>query len=383
MTSNPAVSRSIPGIPEQYATRMAFFVAGLGTAAWAPLVPYAKARLVLDDGTLGLLLLCLGAGSILSMPVAGLVAARYGCRLVISLAMVVLCLILPGLAVISHTPTFIIALLLFGASIGIIDVVINIQAVIVEKAAGKTMMSGFHGLFSLGGIVGASGVAGLLWLGLSPLQAMLAVCTIVLVALLTLGKHLLPYATEQQGPTFVMPHGIILFIGFLCFVCFLAEGAMLDWSAVFLTSVRNLDPAYAGLGYAAFAMTMTIGRLSGDYLVRILGGVTTLAVGGLIAAGGFIVCVTIPATSAAFLGFAMIGLGASNVVPVLYSATGRQTVMPPHLAVAAVTTFGYSGILSGPALIGFIAHGTSLQTAFLCVAAMLLLLPAFCRIAAR
>ena len=151
---------------------------------------------------------------------------------------------------------------------------------------------------------------------------------------------------------------------------------MLDWSAVFLKSLRHINPAHAGWGYAVFSVAMTIGRLSGDRVVQSFGRRTVIVFGGISAASGLVVAVLIPTWIAALAGFGMVGLGASNIVPVLYSALGRQRVMPANLAVGAVTTVGYLGILAGPALIGFIAHAASLPTAFLCVAAMLLLVAA-------
>lgn len=362
----------IPGRLEQMSTRIAFFIAGFGIAAWAPLVPYAKARAGLDEGTLGLLLLCLGVGSILAMPMAGVLASRFGCRRVLSGGTILICLALPLLATVSSIPLLITALFLFGAGLGTVDSTVNLQAVIVERASGKNMMSGFHGLFSLGGIVGAAGVSALLGLGVSPLGAMLVVIVFLLVSLFKAAPHLLPYGSESTGPAFAVPHGVVLLIGSLCFVVFLAEGAVLDWSAVFLASERNLDTAYAGLGYAAFALTMTAGRLTGDAIVRRLGATRVIVLGGLTAAAGLMLATLAPAWEAALVGYALVGAGCSNIVPVLYTAVGKQTVMPENIAVPAITTLGYAGILAGPAVIGFIAHGSSLSFAFGLIAVLLL-----------
>ncbi|WP_347927435.1 MFS transporter [Pseudomonas helvetica] len=361
-----------PGRLEQMSTRIAFFIAGFGVAAWAPLVPYAKARAGLDDGTLGLLLLCLGVGSILAMPMAGMLASRFGCRRVLSGGTLLICLALPLLATVSSIPLLIAALFLFGAGLGTVDSTVNLQAVIVERASGKTMMSGFHGLFSLGGIVGAAGVSALLGLGISPLGATLVVIVFLLVSLLKAAPHLLPYGSESSGPAFAIPHGVVLFIGSLCFIVFLAEGAVLDWSAVFLTSERDLDTAYAGLGYAAFALTMTVGRLMGDAIVHKLGATRVIVFGGLTAAAGLLLATLAPAWEAALIGYALVGVGCSNIVPVLYTAVGKQNVMPENIAVPAITTLGYAGILAGPAVIGFIAHGSSLSFAFGLIAVLLL-----------
>ncbi|MFH6568125.1 MULTISPECIES: MFS transporter [Pseudomonas] len=361
----------IPGRLEQMSTRIAFFIAGFTLAAWAPLVPYAKARAGLDEATLGLLLLCLGAGSILAMPVAGILATRFGCRRVLIGGTLLICLALPLLATASSMPLLVATLFVFGAGLGCVDSTVNLQAVIVERASGRNMMSGFHGLFSVGGIAGAAGVSALLALGLSPLWAIVVVIVLTLAALLKAAPHLLPYGSESSGPAFAVPHGVVLFIGLLCFTVFLAEGAMLDWSAVFLTTEKNIGEAYAGLGYAAFALTMTAGRLTGDTIVKRLGARRVIVVGGIFAAAGMALATLAPSWEVSLLGYALVGMGCSNIVPVLYTAVGKQTVMPEHIAVPAITTLGYAGILAGPAAIGFIAHASSLSMAFLLIAAML------------
>lgn len=372
MTSFTNTARSERAVQEQNSTRIAFFIAGFSIASWAPMVPYAKARVGLDDGTLGLLLLCLGVGSIISMPMAGALAAKYGCRRLLVACTVLICLCLPLLATVSSLPLLVAVLFVFGAGMGGVDCTANVQAVIVEKASGKTMMSGFHGLFSLGGIVGAAGVSGLLALGMSPLVAMCVVVVLTLLALAKATPGLLPYGSPSDGPAFAIPHGVVLFIGLLCFTVFLAEGAMLDWSAVFLSSLRGVDPAYAGLGYAVFAVTMTLGRLFGDAIVHRVGSTRVIILGGLCAAAGLAIATWVPAWEAALLGFALVGAGCSNIVPVCYSAAGRQKTMPESVAIPAITTVGYAGILVGPAAIGFIAHGSSLEIAFTIVAVMLL-----------
>ncbi|WP_160107538.1 MFS transporter [Pseudomonas izuensis] len=371
MTNLNTQTEFVPGRLEQMSTRVAFFIAGFGIAAWAPLVPYAKARAGLDEGTLGLLLLSLGVGSILAMPMAGILATRFGCRKVATGGTLLICLALPLLATVSSIPAMIAALFLFGAGLGTVDSTVNLQAVIVERASGRNMMSGFHGMFSLGGIVGAAGVSALLGLGLSPLGATLVVMVLLLVALAKAAPHLLPYGSESSGPAFAVPRGIVLFIGGMCFIVFLAEGAALDWSAVFLAQERGIDTAYAGLGYAAFALTMTVGRLTGDSIVRRLGATRVIVFGGVTAALGLLLATFAPGWEAALVGYALLGAGCSNIVPVLYTAVGKQTVMPESIAVPAITTLGYAGILAGPAVIGLIAHGSSLSFAFGLMAVLL------------
>jgi MFS family permease len=365
------ITRPAPARLEQVATRIVFFIAGFGMAAWAPLVPFAKARVGMNDGVLGLLLLCLGIGSIVTMPLAGALAARLGCRRVIIASALLMCVSLPLLASVSNMPLLVATLLLFGASLGALDVSMNIQAIIIEREIGRPMMSSFHGHFSLGGIIGAAGITGLLVAGASPVTATLVVIGGIAIALAKAAPHLLPYG-GKSGPALAFPRGVVLFIGSLCFILFLTEGAVLDWSAVFLTSARGADASYAGLGYAAFATTMTIGRLSGDRIVQHFGTANIIIFGGLCAATGFVLATLVPSWPVTLLSFALVGVGCSNVVPVLFTSAGCQTAMPESMAVPAISGMGYAGILVGPAAIGWVAHMESLSAAFLILALMLL-----------
>ena len=365
------------GAAQQASTRAAFFIAGFAMGAWAPLVPFAKSRAHLDEGALGLLLLCLGAGSLVTMPITGMLTARFGCRAVICIASLLIAFTLPFLATLSTASSLAPLLFLFGAGVGTVDVAVNIQAIAVEKASGRTLMSGFHGLFSVGGLVGAAGLSGLLWLGLSPGAASLFISAAILLILAGFARNLLPSGDQEQArePLLIVPRGKVKLIALLCFLLFLTEGAILDWSAVFLSSFRGVDPARAGVGYAAFSIAMTLGRLNGDRLVQSLGARQVLLAGGFGTVLGLALAVAVPSPVASILGFTLVGLGASNLVPVLFSTAGRQRDMPARTAISAITTIGYLGILAGPAFIGFVAHATSLPVAFALIAAAVLLVP--------
>jgi predicted MFS family arabinose efflux permease len=361
-------------LPVRIATRIAFFIAGFGMSAWAPLVPFARLRLGADDAALGMILLCMGIGSLVVMPIAAPMASRLGCRYVIIGAAALLALALPALALTQSSVTLGLSLLLFGIGLGALDISMNIHAVRVEKASGKAMMSGFHGFFSIGGISGAGLVSLMLWLGFSPLWSVFIIDLIIMALLMYAGGDLLAdRPQEDAGPLFALPRGKVIFIGALCFILFLTEGAILDWSALFLTVERGLDSAKGGLGYALFSIAMTLGRLNGDRLINAIGRFRTLLAGSLCAAAGMALAIIFQPPQAALIGFMLVGLGASNLVPLLFSVVGNQTVMPPNLALAAISGIGYAGILAGPALIGFIAHLTSLLVAFGCIALLLLL----------
>ncbi|RTG25934.1 MFS transporter [Serratia marcescens] len=377
MTATLCNEQQTPGVPQQIATRLAFFVAGLGMAAWAPLVPFAKARIGIDDGSLGLLLLCIGAGSMLAMPLTGFLTGKLGCRAVILMAGLGLCIDLPLLALMDSLGGMAAALLLFGAAIGMIDVAMNVQAVIVERASGKAMMSGFHGFFSIGGIAGAGGVSLLLLAGLAPAQAIGLIALLIAILLLIVAGDLLAHGGigEQRrgGARWALAHGKILFIALLCFFVFLTEGAMLDWSALFLHAERGVAKSQAGIGFTLYAVAVACGRLYGDRLIGAVGRFRTLLLGSLCAAAGVLLTVTVPLASAAFGGLMLAGLGIANIVPILFNAVGNQKQVPPGQAFPAVTLVGYLGLLTGPALIGFIANYTSLALAFGCTLLCLLL----------
>jgi fucose permease len=366
----PDKSAPVGKLPER-STRMLFFIGGVAAAAWAALVPFAKARAALDAGRLGLLLLCLGIGSIFAMPIAGALVTRYGCRKVLTAATVVMCVTLPMLAVMSTFPSLAVTLFIFGAGLGSADCAFNMQAVMVEVANRKPLMSGFHGCYSAGGIVGGALVSGLLTVGAAPLTSALAGTALMSILLAAAFAGLLPYGSHSDGPPFALPRGIVLFLGLLCFVVFLAEGAMLDWSAVFLTEQRGVQAAQAGFGFVCFSLSMTLGRLTGDAIVKRVGPRVVVAGGGSLAAFGIVLATVVPSWWICLVGYLLVGLGCSNIVPVLFSAVGRQRTMPQSVAVPALTTLGYAGVLTGPAGIGFIARHSSLGAAFLWVAALM------------
>ncbi len=358
----------------QTSTRIAFLICGIGFASLAPLIPGIKERLALNDGTLGLLLLCVGFGSIVVMPFAGGLTARFGCRAMIIISALAMCASLPLIPLAPNQVTLAFALALLGAGGGTLDVAMNIQAVIVEKASERPMMSGFHGMFSVGGIVGAGGLTALLSLKLTPLasQSIIAATSVLMLAGATPNLLSKQAQVDSRPRALAFPKGKPLLLGTLCFIVFMAEGSVTDWSGVLLSDFRHVDLAHAGLGYVAFAAMMTLNRLTGDHLVAKFSRKTIMFGGSVCGAIGFVLAATVPVAAVSILGFAMVGIGLANVVPILFTATGTQDDMPPNLALSSVTTMGYLGLLVGPPMLGFIAHQTSLLAslgflAILCV----------------
>jgi predicted MFS family arabinose efflux permease len=360
------------------ATQLIFLVCGLGMASWAPMVPYAKDRLALNDANLGLLLLLLGAGAMLLMPASGWLVSRFGSRIIMAGAALVMALVLPLLLIMPSTVAMAVALFVFGSSIGTIDVAMNSHGVQVQNLYGKPIMSSLHGLFSVGGLFGSLGLGFLIKLGLNPTYAIFGISALLILITLTQYKYLFSADTERQviarfsaveeKPTannqrFGWLHGGVLFLGVMCFAIFLAEGAVLDWGAIFLRDIKGIDVAFAGAGYAAFSVAMATMRLIGDKLVARLNGKTVVVGGSLLGAAGLLIAVLSPWVSGALVGFVLLGLGAANIVPIFFSAAARLPGVSPTVGISAITTIGYTGLLAGPALLGFIAQRFSLPIA--------------------
>ncbi|MGC4048408.1 MAG: MFS transporter [Paludibaculum sp.] len=366
------------------ATRLSFLVAGVAMAAWAPMVPYAKARLALDEATLGLVLLALGAGSAVSMPMVGVLAHHWGYRRIIVSAGLLASLVLPLLTWVPGIAGLTVTLFVYGFLLGTLDVAMNSHAVEVERRDGRALMSGFHGLFSVGGLVGSAGLSALLSLGLPLPAASMVVAAALAGVVLSQRTKLLPSgqnADSSMPARLQWPDRLLFLLGLVCFVSFLAEGALLDWSAVFLRDVRAMAASQAGLGYSCFSVAMALGRLAGDAVIMRLGPVLTVRLGGVIAAAGLLLATLVPSTGAGLAGFALVGVGAANIVPVMFSAAGRLPSRVPSMSLATVTALGYAGMLSGPALIGFVAHASSLPLALSLIAILLLGVSAFAGIA--
>ncbi len=368
------------------ATQAIFLICGLGVSSWAVMVPFAKSRLHLNDAELGGLLLLLGAGSVTMMPLTGILMGRIGSRWLIFIAALVIALCLPLLLIMDTPLTLGIALFFFGAGIGTIDVAMNAHGVQVQKLYGKPIMSSLHGLFSVGGLLGAFGLGFLIRLGAQPFYAAVIIAlSLLLIAIIGYRFLLSPeieFATVKRFSSVISGkigrkanawlNPAALFLGVLCFTAFLAEGAMLDWSALFLKEYRKVDASLAGSGYAAFSVAMATTRLFGDRLVAWLKSDRIVIFGSFIAAIGMFIAVSLPWLPGTLFGFFLIGLGAANIVPVFFSEAGNLKGVSSAMAISVIATFGYGGQLAGPASLGFIAQRFSLPVALGVVGVLLI-----------
>lgn len=373
-TRENTTTSAIPQTPptrSRWAVSTIFFINGVVLASWVPHIPAVKMQHALSDGQLGLVLLSMAVGSVLTLPLAGVLVGRFGSRRMTRLAILMFCLMLPLPVLSPNVFLLCLSLVLFGAGNSTLDVSMNAQAVAVEQRYQRTIMSSFHGLFSLGGLVGAA-IAGLtMSLNMMSLQHVVMM-TVLSFVVATLAVHwLLPSEARQQEtqPTFVKPTGVLLNLGSLAFLGLLAEGSMADWSAVYLRQALNTSSAVASIGFAAFSLMMAVGRFSGDALVNRFGPSALLRGSGLVAASGLGFGVLTGEPITAIVGFGLAGLGIANIIPVLFSAAGRVRGVPPGMTLAAVASTGYLGFLAGPPLIGLTAELTNLTVGLALISA--------------
>lgn len=342
-----------------------FFLNGMSFATWATRIPAVQARLALTPGELGLALFGTAAGALVAMNLSGYLAARFGSRSVTTIAALSLCLMLPLLALAPTLPALVTTLVLFGASNGSMDVAMNTQGVAVERQYGRPILNSFHACYSFGGLVGALVGGFVASHGIAPLPHFLGIALLCTILTLSAARSLLPTHTDAQrtGVAFARPTRAILALGLVAFCVVLGEGAIADWSAIYLNGTLRTGAGLAAAGYAAFSVVMAVGRGVGDPLTARLGPRTMVRLGGLVAALGLTLALVVNWIPIALLGFGLVGAGFSVVFPLTLSAAGRTSKQAAGSAIAAVATCGYVGFLIGPPVIGFVADVLSLRTA--------------------
>lgn len=351
-----------------YPTAIAFFINGVAFGGWAALVPRAIARLNADESTFGLMLLGMGIGAVVAMAFSGRLIAKFGAGPLIRVSLAIFLASYVAVSTSSTWTLFVAALLLFGAAGGLMDVAMNAYAADVEVHMSWRVMASFHGMWSVGGLVGAAAVGAMLAIVTDLTQALI-LSALLLVLFLTCQHNLRAFRRKEDGgaaPKFAI-NRIALTLGILAAICFSAEGAVRDWSSLFLTNEIGTGIDRAGWGFAAFSATMALCRLSGDWLRLRFGEQRVIMTSCVVAVIGFGMAVLLDHYLLVVAGFALVGLGLSNIVPILISAAGRSEA--PGSSIAFVVAFGYAGYLASPPVLGFIAGQSSLGIMFLVVAA--------------
>lgn len=357
------------------AARIGFFTGGFTVACWAPIIPFVQSNLSLDPSHLGLLLLGLGIGSFVGMPIAGTLTAKFGSRTALGLSGLLSCLLLVMLAWMPGYLFECAMLLAYGIALGCLEVSVNIYGTRLQKAVGRPILSGLHACYSIGE-VSAAGLLSLLLILNAPLLAGVAFLMFTLgAALIYALQHIDNDRTAEDKKhkrfTFFIPKGLLLVVSGICFAAFLAEGAMLDWGAMYLTKEGGTPLKAAGFGYTVFVLAMAISRLIGDSLVKKLGPSTVLYGGMVLDVLALLAMILFPTPVVLFAALFVMGFGVANIAPVLITAASRIKGVDTTTAVTVVTTFGYGGLMLGPALLGYIADFFSLKASFLFIALLL------------
>jgi MFS family permease len=342
-----------------------FVLNGALYGMWASRIPAIATRFGLDAGDLGLLLLLLAGGAIAAFPLAGRLADSMGAAHVTLRTAIAYAAALALVGLVPNVTTLALALFLFGATHGAMDVAMNTWAGEAERHIGRPVMSSFHAMFSLGAGFGAASGFAAEWFDVS-IAAHFVIGSGV-IAIVTLGCARIRWTSPKQigtgtTPLFPIPRGPLIAVGLIAFCASMGEGAMVDWSALFLVDIAQVDPARAALGYTVFSVAMVATRLVGDQVTRAFGPVTTARIAGAFATAGTLCVVVFATYGMALLGFALMGIGYAVIMPLAFSRAANDLHLPPGTAIASVATLGYGGLLLGPPLIGFIAHATTLRT---------------------
>jgi len=353
---------------------MAFFVNGAAFGGWAALIPRATARLHADEGTFGLMLLGMGIGSVAAMAFSGRLISKYGAGALIRLSLAVFLAAYIVLSISSTWSIFVAGLLLFGAAGGLMDVAMNAYAADVEVHMEWRVMASFHGMWSVGGLAGAAAASYMLAI-VSDLTQALILTGCLSILFLACQHNLIPlqHRPGEKAGRWLGIGRLTLILALLAALCFSAEGAVRDWSSLFLTKDVQTSIDRAGWGFAAFSATMALCRLFGDWMRLRFGERRVILISGIVAVIGFAMAVTSMNYLVVVVGFALVGIGLSNIVPILISAAGRTST--PGSSIAFVVSFGYAGYLASPPILGFIASQASLATMFLVIAATCIAIP--------
>lgn len=366
----PAVNERPVASSLRLAVGALFLVNGILSGAWFIVIPAVKSALSLQAGALGMALFGAPLGALAAMPLAGLLIGRMGGRKVIAVAVMIFVMILPLLPLAPSVGLLFLGLMIHGAANGAIDVGMNAEAAHVERRFGRSIMSLYHGLWSIGAMAGSLIVGFALGHDLQPFPILAVVSAIGLIVFATAILRLPSGPDAGAGPALGRPRRTLLGLGLIALCGLMIEGAMVDWTAVYLTGSLAATAGQASLGLAAFTGTMALGRFGGDILVNRFGRLAVIEVGALAILLGLVTAVVFSQLTLAIAGFALVGIGVACVVPIVFGAAGRTPGMMPGTAIAAVTTMGYCGFMAGPPLIGLIADLSSLGWALALVAGL-------------
>ncbi len=356
-----------------------FGIFGTAQGSWAARIPWVQDSLGLSAGALGVALLGPALGAIVAMPLVGHLVSRVGSR---TLAVAGVLGLGIGLGLPAYAPNLgalFGALVLLGATGGALDIAVNANGVEVEQRHGAPIMSGLHGMWSVGGLVGSASAGVVAHAGIPATTHLAVVAVLVGVSGVLVALRMRPgEAPAERGPTFALPDRSVMLVAVVGFCALFTEAAIGDWGAVFLTDARGTSEGLAATAYSAFSIAMAVGRLVGDRMAARFGPARLVRVAAGVGVVGLLGAVAIPHPAAALAGFGLLGLGIATVVPLTFSAAGARGDHP-GVSIAAVATVSYVGWLAGPSTVGGIAEVTNLPVALTAAAALLAVVAVFAR----
>lgn len=362
-----------------------FFVSGAALGSWAPHIPVVKDRLQLSPSVLGWALLASACGAVLTMPFSGALIHRFGSRVTSVTGGLILSFILPLLVIAPSLPVLVSLLFCLGVFNGQMDVSMNAHSVLIQDRYDRPILSAVHGWWSIGGLCGGIGTAMALRFGVPPVVHMTITGGVLLTVLLASVRYLLPVSADAntEGAHFEIPRGPILLLGVLTFFAFLTEGALWDWAAVYMRDVLKTEYAQSAYGFGAFSLGVVAARFYGDHAIKLVGHTRVVAIGSFVSALGILLAISVHVPFVALLGFAIAGAGMANIIPIFFKSAGANPNLPTRTAMAMITTCGYTGLLAGPAVIGFVAEHIGLSSAFILMAALSVLIAMKAGVVAR
>ncbi len=347
-----------------------FFMHGLCFASWASRIPGIQESLKLSESALGSILFALPTGFFLSLPFAGWLVGKLGSRIMVLISATLYSTSLVAIGASGSILTITISLFFFGFFGNLLNIAVNTQAVTTESLSKKKLMASFHGLWSLAGFTGAAIGTWMAGSSINPFYHFLFIAAVVWIMNATCFQFLVRRDVQSAGkqPLFALPDKALIALGVVAFCSMMAEGTMFDWSGVYFKKVVQVDGSLTGAGYTAFMVAMAGTRFIADGLSSRFGLRRLLQASAILTATGLMLAVIFPYLATSLIGFFLVGMGVSSVVPMVYSAAGKTKTMSPGAALSAVSSIGFLGLLVAPPLIGFIADATSLRISFLVVA---------------
>ncbi|MEO5600283.1 MAG: MFS transporter [Cyclobacteriaceae bacterium] len=360
------------------AVKVAFFLNGFIYANWVSRLPRIQDHYEADNGTIGVVLLAMSIGAVAAMPFTGWVIIKNGSRRISLFSLIIYCAFIPMISLMPGIISLVLLYVVIGISTGMLDVAMNAQAVMVEQVYKKPIMTSFHAFFSIGMALGAWCGALFAKLNVDLSYHLITVSVLSLLAVFWTSRHLIKdkpeISSKTDGPLFQMPNKALLSIGVIAFCCMIGEGAISDWSVNYMENVSMSSKTLAPIALSFFAVAMTLGRLYGDRFRALWGDSKLIVLGGLISTGGISIVLLFPLPIISIIGFFIVGLGLSTIVPIAYSIAGNTKDLPSGVGLAMVTTVGYSGFLFGPPVIGFISDLSNLRIGLLVVALLFIVM---------